>query len=58
MPHRPLLSRIWELRDSVSAYDACYVALAERLGVPLLTCDARLGRSHGHHAEVVVYPRS
>lgn len=56
--HRPLLGRVWELRDTVSAYDATYVALAERLGVPLLTCDARLGRAHGHSAEIVVYPRS
>lgn len=56
--HRPLLTRVWELRDSITAYDATYIALAERLGVPLLTCDARLGRAHGHEAEVVVYPRS
>lgn len=57
-PHRPLLDRVWELRDSVATYDAAYVALAETLDVPLLTCDARLGRAHGHDAEVVVYPRS
>ena len=56
--HRPLLNRVWQLRDSVTAYDAAYIALAERLGVPLLTCDARLGRTHGHDAEVLVYPRS
>ena len=56
--HRPLLDRVWELRDSVVAYDAAYIALAERLGVPLLTCDARLGRAHGHDAEVLVYPTS
>lgn len=56
--HRPFLGRVWELRDSITAYDATYIALAERLGVPLLTCDARLGRAHGHEAEVVVYPTS
>jgi len=56
--HRPLLDRVWELRDSVATYDAAYVALAETLGVPLLTCDARLGRAQGHGAEVLVYPRS
>lgn len=58
VPHRPLLARAWELRDRVSAYDAAYVALAEHLRVPLLTCDARLGRAHGHDAEVVVLPRA
>jgi predicted nucleic acid-binding protein len=56
--HRPLLARVWELRNSIAAYDAAYVALAEALDVPLLTCDARLGRAHGHSAEIRVYPRS
>jgi predicted nucleic acid-binding protein len=56
--HRPLLTRVWALRDSITAYDAAYIALAERLDVPLLTCDARLGRVHGHDAEVIVYPTS
>lgn len=58
VPHRPLLDRIWELRHAITAYDAAYIALAEQLDVPLLTCDARLGRAHGHRAEVLVYPRS
>jgi predicted nucleic acid-binding protein len=52
-PHKPLLRRIWELRSSVSAYDAAYVALAEALDIPLLTCDAKLSRSHGHSAKIV-----
>lgn len=51
-PARPLLRRIWELRRTHTAYDASYVALAEALGVPLLTADARLARSHGHHAQI------
>ena len=52
--HVPFLSRIWELRDSMSAYDAAYVALAEALDVPLLTCDAKLARSHGHRAKILL----
>jgi len=41
----PLLRRAWELRDNASAYDACYVALAEALGCALLTADQRLANS-------------
>jgi predicted nucleic acid-binding protein len=50
--HVPYLARIWELRASMTAYDASYVALAEGLGAVLLTCDSRLARAHGHHARV------
>jgi predicted nucleic acid-binding protein len=52
--HEPLLERIWELRDSLSACDAAYVALAEALDAPLVTCDARLARARGHNARVEV----
>jgi predicted nucleic acid-binding protein len=41
----PLLRRAWELRDNATAYDACYVALAEALGCALLTADQRLANS-------------
>lgn len=50
--HRPLLRRVWELRHSVGAYDALYVALAEALDAPLLTADQRLASAHGHRARV------
>jgi predicted nucleic acid-binding protein len=50
--HAVLLRRAWELRRSVSAYDAVYVALAEALGAPLVTRDGRLARSHGHRARI------
>ncbi|HET6471666.1 MAG TPA: type II toxin-antitoxin system VapC family toxin [Pseudomonadales bacterium] len=50
--HAPLGERVWRLRNSLSAYDATYVALAEALDAPLLTCDARLVRSHGHGAKI------
>ncbi len=51
-PHTPFLGRVWELRDRLTAYDAAYVALAEQLGAPLLTLDARLARAGGHTATV------
>jgi predicted nucleic acid-binding protein len=50
--HEPLLSRIWEHRDNLTAYDAAYVALAEGLRAPLLTCDARLANAPGIHAAI------
>lgn len=55
--HRPLTARAWQLRHAISAYDALYVALAETLGVPLVTCDAKLAGSNGHRAEIELYPR-
>jgi predicted nucleic acid-binding protein len=54
--HRPLLQRAWQLRHSVSGGDALYVSLAEHLGVPLVTCDAKLAGSHGHDVKVELYP--
>jgi len=51
-PHSPLLPRAWELRDSLSAYDGVYVALAEILSAPLVTADRRLAAAHGHHARL------
>ncbi len=51
-----LRHRIWELRESVSSYDACYVALAESLDCALVTADARLGRAPGLSCPVTVVP--
>lgn len=45
--HQRLLPRIWELRDNLTAYDAAYVAVAERLGSTLVTGDARMFRAPG-----------
>lgn len=50
----PLRVRAFTLRDSLSAYDAAYIALAEALECALLTRDARLGRSTGHAVQVHV----
>jgi predicted nucleic acid-binding protein len=51
-PHQPLSNRVWELRHNLTAYDATFVALAELLAIPLLTCDARLASAPGHEASI------
>ncbi|MFC4060066.1 type II toxin-antitoxin system VapC family toxin [Planomonospora corallina] len=55
-PMLPLQRRVLELRNNLTAYDAMYVALAELLGVPLLTDDAKFAGSTGHRAEIHRYP--
>ncbi len=52
--HMPLLSRVLVLRESLTAYGAVYVALAEVLDADVLTCDAKLARASGHRARVNV----
>lgn len=52
--HRFLVRRCWELRHTVTSYDAAYVALAEALGVVLVTADVRLSRASGITCEVEV----
>lgn len=49
-----LADRVWALRTQYTSYDAMYLALAEGLGAPLVTCDRKLDAG-GHHVEVVVY---
>ncbi len=46
-PALPLMRRAFELRADVTAYDACYVALAEVLDCPLVTADGHLARAPG-----------
>jgi predicted nucleic acid-binding protein len=50
--HEPLADRIWALRENLSAYDAAFVALAEALEVPLITCDSRLANAPGVTVEL------
>lgn len=54
-PHFVFLSRIWQLRNNLSAYDAAYVALAENLGATLVTRDARLASASGRTVAVEVF---
>ncbi len=46
-PYGPFAERVWELRDTVTAYDAWYVALAEVLDAHLATLDIRLSQAPG-----------
>jgi predicted nucleic acid-binding protein len=57
-PTFPLLDRIRELRDNLSADDAAYVALAEALDCGLLTADGRLARAPHVGCSITVVPRS
>ena len=50
--HNLLADRAWELRNNVSFYDGLYVALAEQLGAPLVTLDARLAKAPGVRAKI------
>jgi predicted nucleic acid-binding protein len=52
-----LLDRVWELRHSLSVYDAGHVALAELLNCGLVTADARLSRAAGVRCPITVVPR-
>ncbi|MCU0310107.1 MAG: type II toxin-antitoxin system VapC family toxin [Acidimicrobiales bacterium] len=53
-PHGPLLDRCWELRHSLTTYDAAYVALAELTELDLVTGDRRLAGTPGLRCAVEV----
>lgn len=46
-PMAPFQRRALALRDNFTAYDALYLALAEALGMPLLTDDRKFERAPG-----------
>jgi predicted nucleic acid-binding protein len=54
-PHVVLLPRIWQLRHNLSAYDAAYIVLAEKLGAALVTRDVRLASASGHAAAIELF---
>jgi predicted nucleic acid-binding protein len=56
MRHAPLLDRIWELHTNMTAYDAAYVALAEKLNAELWTSDTKYSRTPGHTAKIKLFP--
>jgi predicted nucleic acid-binding protein len=43
----PFADRIWELRHTITSYDAWYVAVAEAFALPLATLDERLAKAQG-----------
>lgn len=46
-PYEPFGPRVWQLRETVTAYDGWYIAVAESLEVPLATLDRRLACAPG-----------
>lgn len=56
--HQPLNDRVWELRHNLTAYDATFIALAEILTAPLITCDARLASAPSHEAQIELFDAS
>ena len=52
--YEPFAGRVWELRATVTSYDAWYVAVAERIGAPLATLDRRLARAAGPRCEFIL----
>jgi predicted nucleic acid-binding protein len=54
IPHGPLIDRCWELRHTLTVYDAAYVALAEVMDAVLLTADGKLADAPGSRCEIEV----
>ena len=52
IPSEHLLNDVWSRRAALRVSDAQYVALADRLGATLLTCDARLARAPVGNVEI------
>ena len=55
-PMQPLQARAFEMRHDFTAYDAMYIALAERLNLPLLTDDGKFDGTPGHRVGICRYP--
>jgi predicted nucleic acid-binding protein len=56
-PFDPFADRVWELRHTMTSYDAWSVAVAEALDLPLATLDEKLAKAARAGCEVVT-PRS
>ncbi len=53
--HFDFLTRAWKLRENITADDAMYVALAEALEAPVVTCDGPLSKAPGHRARMELF---
>lgn len=57
-PLSSMMSRVLEMRNNFTVYDAAYVVLAQALGVPLVTADTKLEQARTVGVEVrVLRPR-
>jgi predicted nucleic acid-binding protein len=54
-PHFVFLPHIWRLRDNLSAYDAAYVALTEKLGATLITRDGHLASASARRVSIELF---
>lgn len=54
--HATVADRAWALRETLTFYDACYVALAELLDAELATLDSRMARATGPECAFLVPP--
>lgn len=54
-PFELVAARTWELGANATTYDAAYIALAEKLRIPLITHDRKLGRVPGVRCPVEVF---
>ena len=52
----PFADRIWQLRHTVTSYDAWYVAVAEVLKLPLATLDKKLAKASGPSCKFLTPP--
>jgi len=53
-PYAAIAERAWQLRGSMTMYDASYVAVAEAIEAPLVTLDARLANANGFACQVLL----
>lgn len=55
-PYEPFADRVWQLRKTITAYDAWYVALAEASDTTLATLDGRLATAPGPMSSLAIPP--